>query len=268
VFFPPPTRALAPVAIAAAVLAAASCSDSTGSPATAASVQTPPPASSAAPGMTASGSATSGPATATGGPAAATGAAPNGSATAEARRAIDGDVDGDGRPDKLTVTGGKLAVRYSAGGTDSAAFEAGDATSVRVLGASDADSDGHAEVFVQVDQAASQQVSTVFRYAGGHLRLVTLDGQQARMAYGGSTGFVASWACRPASAPGAALATAAGPSTGPNVYRLTVTYYRFDGSRLVLQRSRTNAPANLDTLPLEHDSVSGQPGCGPARPGQ
>jgi len=139
---------------------------------------------------------------------------------------------------------------------------------VRVLGASDADSDGHAEVFVQVDQGASQQVSTLFRYVGGHLRLVTLDGKQAALAYGGSTGYIASWSCRPSSSPGAALATATGPSTGPNVYTLTVTYYRFDGTRLVALRTRSAAPAGLDALPLDHDAVSGEAGCGPVRLGR
>ncbi|MBL7489477.1 hypothetical protein I6A60_09345 [Frankia sp. AgB1.9] len=168
----------------------------------------------------------------------------------------------------MSVSGTHLLVRYSGGGTDSVAFQAGDPTSVRLLGASDADADGHAEVFVQVDQGAAQQVSTLFRYVGGHLGLVTLDGNQATLAYGGSTGYVASWSCRPSSSPNAALATATGPSTGPNVYKLTVTDYQFDGTRLVSLSTRTFAPAGFDALPIDHDAHSGKAGCGPVLPGQ
>ncbi|WP_368411227.1 FG-GAP repeat domain-containing protein [Pseudofrankia inefficax] len=248
-------------AAVAAVVAVASCSGDVDAPATAGTASSRPASSdptTAEPGKGATGAP------------AASGAAstPLGAPPAGAHPAVDGDVDGDGRPDVLSVSGTQLLVHYSGGGTDSVAFQAGDPTSARLLGASDADSDGHAEVFVQVDQGAAQQVSTLFRYVGGHLRLVTLDGKQATLAYGGSTGYVASWSCRPSSSPNAALATATGPSTGPNVYKLTVTNYQFDGTRLVTLSTRTLAPAGLDTLPIDHDAVSGKAGCGPVLLGQ
>ncbi len=260
------SRRLAPALAVAGVLACAGCGSDTESPTSAGEIAVTPTTASTvqvsapiAPSQHDAGQATS-----HGSPP----ATPHGSRPAT-RPASDGDVDGDGQSDALSVVDGpRLVARYSGGGSDSVALRTADRTSVRVLGAADADSDGHAEVFVQLDQAASQQLTTVFRYVDGHLRQVTLNGQPATLPYGGSTGYVTSWACRPASSPRAALATAAGPSSAPNVYALTLTYYRFDGERLVSLRSRTAAPAALDALPLEHDAVSGQPGCGSVHPGE
>ncbi|WP_248840746.1 FG-GAP repeat domain-containing protein [Frankia sp. AgKG'84/4] len=279
----PPSRRFATALAVTGVLACAGCGASAEAPASAGGVTVRPATVRPTTVQPATGSAGQDPAsisptqpgaggsTPQGSPAgrtpAAGGRTPHGSPPAT-RPARDGDVDGDGRSDTLSVAGGqRLVAHYSGGGSDSVVLRAGDRAGLRVLGAADADSDGHAEVFVQLDQAASQQLTTVFRYVDGHLRQVSLNGQPATLPYGGSTGYVTSWSCRPASSPGTALATAAGPSTGPNVYALTLTYYRFDGERLVPLRSTTAAPAALDALPFEHDTVSGQPGCGSVRPG-
>lgn len=186
--------------------------------------------------------------------------------------ARDGDVDGDGRADTLTIPEpGVLHASYSGGGEDSVPFQGGNPAfvEIRVLGASDADRDGHAEVFVQVDQGASMSTATVFRYVDRHLRLVTAaNGAQAALASGGSTGFVATWACRPATtstAAGAALTVAAGPSTAPGAYRLDVSYYRFDQARLALISQESVGPAALDSVATPRDGVSGAPGCGQVR---
>ncbi|WP_243407186.1 FG-GAP repeat domain-containing protein [Frankia canadensis] len=191
-------------------------------------------------------------------------------ASSGSRPARDGDVDGDGRADTLTILrAGTLRVRYSHGGEDDVRFETGNPAfvDVHVLGSADADRDGHAEVFVQTDQGASIGVATMFRYVGGHLRLATLGGKQAALAYGGSTGFLASWACRPAQVPAAALVTSTGPSSAPNIYTLDLRYYRFDQGRASLTElsHRTAGPAALDQLPTVRDAVSGAAGCGSAR---
>lgn len=192
-------------------------------------------------------------------------------------RAADGDVDGDGRADTFAIPEpGVLRVRYSGGGQDSVRFQGGDPAFVehRVLGASDADRDGHSEVFVQVDQGASIGTATVFRYVDRHLRLVTTaGGEQAALAAGGSTGFLSAWACRPAAGPQTpspspskvALAVASGPSASPGRYRLDVSFYRFDQARLVLVSRESAGPAALDGLPALRDEVSGTSGCGQAR---
>jgi hypothetical protein len=187
------------------------------------------------------------------------------STPAGSRGAGDGDVDGDGKADELTIPkAGTLSARYSGGGDDTVPFDSADPAfvDVRVLGVVDADGDGHGEVFVRTDQGAAHSATTVFRYTGGHLRLMTLDGAQASLPAGGSTGFVASWTCRPSGAPEAVLATASGASSEPNVYTLHIAYYRFDADRLVQLRTMSAGPAALDALPVERDRITGKPGCG------
>ncbi|KQC39588.1 hypothetical protein UK82_04880 [Frankia sp. ACN1ag] len=120
-------------------------------------------------------------------------------------------------------------------------------------------------MFVQTDQGASIQTAAVFRYFDGHLHLVTRAGQQAALAYGGSTGFVAAWACRPAAVPAAAIVTETGPSTSSGAYTLTLDYYRFHQASLVSLVHRTAGPGPLDSLPGVRDEVSGETGCGQAR---
>jgi len=197
-----------------------------------------------------------------GAPASAGGTTPTpGQEPAGARGAREGDVDGDGKADDVTIQpSGVLLARYSGGGSDTASFSA--FGSARVLGAVDADGDGHSEVFVQTDQGAAHSLSTVFRYVDGHLRPVKLDGDQVSLSAGGSTGFIASWTCRPAGVPEAALATASGPSSEPNVYTLAIAYYRFDADRLVQIKASSVGPAALDSLPAERDRITGKPGCG------
>ncbi|CAJ59657.1 hypothetical protein FRAAL0992 [Frankia alni ACN14a] len=120
-------------------------------------------------------------------------------------------------------------------------------------------------MFVQADQGASVRTAAVFRYVDGHLRLVTLAGSQAGLAYGGSTGFVATWACRPAAVPAAAVVTASGPSDASGAYTVTLDYYRFQQASLVPLAHRTVGPGPLDSLPGIRDGVSGEAGCGQAR---
>ncbi|MCM3886073.1 VCBS repeat-containing protein [Frankia sp. R82] len=267
------TRRLAPTTVIAGILLSAGCSAGSASSTAVATVGPRPAtlATSAGPVAVPDGATTPhrspGSGAGRGTLGAGGGTTPHGSPPVN-RPAIDGDVDGDGRPDMLSVTGARLLARYSGGGSDSVGFRVGEPSSVRVLGAADADRDGHAEVFVQADRGASFEVSTLFRYVDGRLRLVTLDGSQAALAYGGSTGSVQSWSCRPSTFPDAALSLASGPSTAANVYALTRTYYRFDGARLVRLRSTTVPPTRLDALVQDNDAVSGRPGCGSVRLGE
>jgi len=156
---------------------------------------------------------------------------------AAGRPARDGDVDGDGRVDQVTLAGpGLLHVRYAAGSSEDVRFEA-DAGPVgpAVLGVVDADWDGHAEVFVRVSSGAATEFASLFRYTGGRLRLVTAGGQQARLGYFGSVANHSSWACRP---PGIPIVTWTGATTAGAVYHGTETYHRFRGAELVVTGSR------------------------------
>ena len=155
------------------------------------------------------------------------------------RPALDGDVDGDGRRDAITVAAsGTLRVRYADGTTDTVRFDASGASptaGVQVLGAVDADGDGRAEVFVRAGSGASTDFAAVFRHVGGRLRLVTLDGRQALLGYGGSIGHLHRWACRQPSAP---IQAWDGTSPDGASYPGTLRSYRFAGSTLVLVSSR------------------------------
>ena len=155
------------------------------------------------------------------------------------RPALDGDVDGDGRRDAITVAAsGTLRVRYADGTTDTVRFDASGASptaGVEVLGAVDADEDGRAEVFVRAGSGASTDFAAVFRHVGGRLRLVTLDGRQALLGYGGSIGHLHTWACRQPSAP---IQAWDGSSPDGASYPGTLRSYRLTGSTLVLISSR------------------------------
>ena len=101
--------------------------------------------------------------------------------------ALDGDVDGDGRADTVSIPApGTLRVRYATGTADTVAFDASapHRRRARLLGIVDADQDGRAEVFVRAGSGASTDFAAVFRHVGGRLRLVTLDGRQAMLGYG------------------------------------------------------------------------------------
>jgi len=186
---------------------------------------------------------------------AAPGGGPSSSPTT-AHPAREGDVDGDGHQDKLSLTGnGVLKVDYSAGGSEMVKFTAFDFAPVKVIGVLDADRDGHAEVFVTFDLGAYIVSTTIFRYFDGHLHLMTRDGEQVRLASGGSTGFLAAWACHPSAAPDAAMATIAGSSRQPNVYDVTLEFFTFAGPRLVPLRSEHLGPTPLAKIPSLSDKT-------------
>ncbi len=174
-----------------------------------------------------------------------------------ARPARDGDVDGDGRPDQVTLSaGGALAVHYSGGGSDVVNLGQGTAGDQKLLGAVDADNDGHAEVFVRMIMGASAQIDTVLRYVEGHLRQVTTDGKPASLGYGASVRNQFTWACQP---PTAAIVQASSTSNdNDQSFQGEVRRYRFAGSTMVLisrQAFSIRANAPIPGMPTG-------PGCG------
>jgi hypothetical protein len=142
------------------------------------------------------------------------------------------DVDGDGRADRVTVSGsGTLAVGYGNGRTETVAFTpSGAGMAPAVLGTADVDRDGRAEVFVRNDRGAYLETTILFRYTAGHLRLVTLNGEQAALPAGGSVRNQAYWTSDP---PGAPIVIWTGTSTGDEeVYPGTLRRYGFVGATL------------------------------------
>ena len=148
-----------------------------------------------------------------------------------AHAAKDGDIDGDGLVDAVRFpTPDTLKVTYGNGGTDTVAFAVAPGNRPEVLGIVDADADGDAEVFVRTQTDGSASVATLFRYVAGHLHLVTLDGEQARLPYGGNATEQSSWACQQ---PSGAIVTWTGTSTDGVTFPGTLNSYQFDDGRLV-----------------------------------
>ncbi|WP_131784945.1 hypothetical protein [Protofrankia symbiont of Coriaria ruscifolia] len=177
-------------------------------------------------------------------PGTAIGPASSSSSNGSPQAARDGDVDGDGRTESITLpAAGLLRVVYSTGRTEEVRFDSGPYPAAQgVLGSVDADRDGHAEVFVRFDQGAAMQLATAFRYVDARLRLVTLDGQQAALPYGASLRNAATWGCRRTQPPAAAIESWAGSSTNGKDYRGDSTFYNFSGSRLVTVGKSASIP--------------------------
>lgn len=181
-----------------------------------------------------------------------TGAAADSSADDAAGGAADSDVDGDGEPDELALqSAGTLRVNYSAGGGETVLFDTpGGPDDQRLLGTVDVDRDGHAEVFVRFVRGSALASATLFRYVDGHLRLVTLNGEQTQLPYGASLRGAATWECRPTAVPGAVIATWSA-SADDGSYRGDRVFYAFSGATLVeIERELlVNAPPGEVSAP-------------------
>ena len=150
--------------------------------------------------------------------------------------ASQGDVDGDGEVDEVTV-GQDLAVALSGSGrTITSAFETD--TSPAPAGSEDVDRDGRAEVFLRTGQGSSTTFLTPFRYDGRALAPLTLDGEQARLGIGGSATHGDGFSCTDAGT----LVVRSASSDDGTTFTVTSTTYRIDGHVLV-RTGRTTAQA-------------------------
>lgn len=163
-------------------------------------------------------------------------------APAGTRAADDGDVDGDGRVDRVVVSDGLLTVTLSGGGTLSSPVSA-DAPPA-VAGVTDVDRDGRAEVFVRTAQGASTTFLTPYRYDGRSLRPLTLDGEVARLGVGGSVTHGDGFACTR----GGQLVVSQAQSDDGERYTVETTTYRVSGASL-LRTARTTASGRPVTDP-------------------
>lgn len=154
--------------------------------------------------------------------------------------AAQGDVDGDGEPDVVTV-GGRLAVELSGEKrTVTSAFETD--TSPARSGAEDVDRDGRAEVFLRTAQGASTTFLTPFRYDGKVLAPLTLHGQQARLGIGGSATHGDGFSCTEAGT----LVVRSASSDDGTAFTVTETTYRIEGHRLVQTARSTTRAKGMD----------------------
>ena len=146
-----------------------------------------------------------------------------------AKRAADGDVDGDGEPDRVTATAELLTVTLSGTGKKvTAPVHADSPAAPEVAGSTDVDRDGHAELFLQTVQGASTSFLTPYRFDGTTLRELQLGGQPALLGYGGSTQHGDGFRCTPEGRIEVRKAEAAGDrfTVELTVYRLTATELR------------------------------------------
>lgn len=158
------------------------------------------------------------------------------SSESEATPSVQNDIDGDGQDDQVTVTTtSELRVRYAAGQTDTVWFDTSTPSRAELLGTWDADGDGRSEVFVRTETGASTEFATAFRYVGGHLQVITLDGEQTHLAYGGSVRHFDAWVAGWHETP---IVTWSGTSDDGYAYPGVLRFYSFRGTTLVQSGSQ------------------------------
>lgn len=150
--------------------------------------------------------------------------------------AKDGDVDGDGTVDSVRATATLLTVELSGSGrTLTAPVHAEAPRAAPVLGSSDVDRDGYAEVFLETAQGASTSFATPYRYDGTVLRELQLDGGPVRLGVGGSVTHGDGFRCTKAGQ----LEVRSAESPDGADFTVHVDLYRLTARELVLVRSST-----------------------------
>lgn len=184
-------------------------------------------------------------------------AVPTGSPTATPRRAaVDGDVDGDGRPDRISATDTVLTVVLSSTGRAvTAPVHAEAPRPAPVLGSHDVDGDGRSEVFVETAQGASTTFATPYRYDGTALRELSLDGMPARLGIGGSVTHGDGFRCA-----GGLLVLLSAESSDGKAYTVRTSRYRLTATALVLvgsstQKANQGSPAVEGSYAVDCGSV-------------
>lgn len=161
----------------------------------------------------------------------------------------DGDVDGDGKADQISVAPVPAAagvwtvtLRLSALGARRGQVHA-DTEQPRVAGVVDADSDGFGEVFLTVDQGASTAFWGVLRVVGGVVREVTSDGQPLHLAVGGSVTHGDGFVCREdvKTSRGRELVVYSGDSFDGTTWEGTITSYAWEGGSVRVVRQRNES---------------------------
>jgi hypothetical protein len=163
--------------------------------------------------------------------------------------AKDGDVDGDGKPDQVTVSAAPVSegiwgvtLKLSALGTRRGQLHA-EADRPTLVGVVDADGDGFGEVFLTVAQGASTSFWGALRLVDGVVREVTLGGQPMHLGIGGSVTHGDGFACRDdvKANRGRELVVYSGDTYDGVTWEGTVTTYAWSGGAVVSLRERSES---------------------------
>jgi hypothetical protein len=158
----------------------------------------------------------------------------------------DGDVDGDGKPDQVTVANAPIGegvwavtLKLTALGTRRGQVHT-ESERPRVVGVVDADADGFGEVFLTINEGASTSFWGVLRLVDGVVREVTKDGAQLSLGIGGSVSHGDGFACRDEvkANRGRELVIYTGDTTDGVTWEGTVTTYTWAAGRVVAVKER------------------------------
>jgi hypothetical protein len=175
--------------------------------------------------------------------------------------AIAGDVDGDGQPDTVRTTATLLTVVLSSTGKSvTAPIHADSPRKAPVLGSTDVDRDGFAEVFVQTGQGASTSFATPYRFDGTTLRELQVGGGPVQLGIGGGVTHGDGFQCTSAGQ----LVVRTAESPDGKAYTVHTKVYRLTAQQLVLVRSSTTKAKQGDPIVQQSYSVD----CGSVGEGQ
>lgn len=146
-----------------------------------------------------------------------------------AKPAAEGDVDGDGTPDQISVDGSTVVVQASTAGAMSVAVPS--ELPVEVVGRTDVDGDGYADVWVKTDQVGLMSVVTLLHstgktltiaplalpYGGGveAYHLLSCDQQGAIYGWSGTSADATTWTGTTTSYTSDGASTSEEPTSGP-----------------------------------------------------
>ena len=151
--------------------------------------------------------------------------------------AVDGDVDGDGKPDSVRTTATVLTVELSGSGTTvKAPIHADAPRSAPVLGSKDVDRDGFAEIFIETAQGASTSFATPYRFDGKVLRELQLDAGPVRLGIGGTVTHGDGFTCTPTGL----LEVRSADSSDGQSFTVHSTLYRLGPTELILVSTSTS----------------------------
>jgi hypothetical protein len=166
------------------------------------------------------------------------------------RPARPGDVDGDGRTDKVRVSGDRVIVTATSAGRLTTTMPHDQP--MQVAAVIDADGDGYADIWVLVASGAYTEVYSLVRYDGDRLGVVTPDGTPYQAVLGATVTHSDQMSCNQAGR----LYTRSGESTDGVTYRGERVKYRFAESTLVRHSARA------DKWTAEGPALPGLTNCG------